>query len=450
MRRRWRAGSLTAPAPGTRRGAAGRGGPPRRPGPPRRRTRRRSGVRPAGRVRRERARPGGYGPPRDRRRRGGRRAGLDAGLPAHAHRTSSTGPSGCSREGGRHGDGRPAASARPTASGPSAPGGSAACSTTSASPPTAGSPPSAGTRPATSSCTSPPPCTGRVLHTLNIRLFPEQLTYIVNHAEDEVIFVDRSLVGAAVAAARHVQDGAPRRRDGRRQGRRARCPDGGRRDARLRGRCWPTAEPVEFARRRTRTGPRRCATRAAPPATRRASCTRHRSTFLHTMGVMTADSLGVRERDVILPVVPMFHANAWGLAHAARGARRRPGDARAGPLAAGHRRPDRGGEGHRRGRACRRSGWACCPSSRAATHRACAAIPCGGSAVPRSLSEAYRRADRPADPAGVGHDRDAARSRRSGTSSRRSRDADRRRAGRAAHDGRHRRRSASSSGSSTR
>src|SRR3954466_13524482 len=39
------------------------------------------------------------------------------------------------------------------------------------------------------------PCTGRVLHTLNIRLFPDQLTYIVNHAEDEVIFVDRSLLG---------------------------------------------------------------------------------------------------------------------------------------------------------------------------------------------------------------------------------------------------------------
>ena len=38
------------------------------------------------------------------------------------------------------------------------------------------------------------PCTGRVLHTLNIRLFAEQVTYIVNHAEDEVIFVDRSLL----------------------------------------------------------------------------------------------------------------------------------------------------------------------------------------------------------------------------------------------------------------
>ena len=38
------------------------------------------------------------------------------------------------------------------------------------------------------------PCIGAVLHTLNIRLFEEQLTYIVNHAEDKVIFVDDSLV----------------------------------------------------------------------------------------------------------------------------------------------------------------------------------------------------------------------------------------------------------------
>src|SRR5580698_206865 len=38
------------------------------------------------------------------------------------------------------------------------------------------------------------PCSGRVLHTLNIRLFAEQLTYIANHAEDEVVFCDRSLI----------------------------------------------------------------------------------------------------------------------------------------------------------------------------------------------------------------------------------------------------------------
>src|SRR5215218_413373 len=38
------------------------------------------------------------------------------------------------------------------------------------------------------------PCSGRVLHTLNIRLFPEQVVYVANHAEDEVVFVDRSLL----------------------------------------------------------------------------------------------------------------------------------------------------------------------------------------------------------------------------------------------------------------
>jgi fatty-acyl-CoA synthase len=43
----------------------------------------------------------------------------------------------------------------------------------------------------------------------------------------------------------------------------------------------------------------------------------HRSSYLHTFGALTVDSIGVREADAILPVVPMFHANAWGLAHAA-------------------------------------------------------------------------------------------------------------------------------------
>src|SRR5262249_11763877 len=40
------------------------------------------------------------------------------------------------------------------------------------------------------------PCSGRVLHTLNIRLFPDQVAYIANHAEDEVVFVDASLLPA--------------------------------------------------------------------------------------------------------------------------------------------------------------------------------------------------------------------------------------------------------------
>src|SRR5512142_969386 len=62
------------------------------------------------------------------------------------------------------------------------------------------------------------PCTGRVLHTLNIRLFPDQLVYVVNHAEDEIVFVDRSLLPVFLPLAdkmdtvKHIvviDDGAP-------------------------------------------------------------------------------------------------------------------------------------------------------------------------------------------------------------------------------------------------
>ena len=117
------------------------------------------------------------------------------------------------RPGRRHAD-------RRTRSGPSAPAGSAACSTTWASAPTAGSARSRGTAARTSSCTSPRRARGRVLHTLNIRLFPEQLTYIVNHAEDEVDLRRPVAAAAAVAADRHVRDRAARRGDGRRRRRR--------------------------------------------------------------------------------------------------------------------------------------------------------------------------------------------------------------------------------------
>src|SRR5690606_10212376 len=62
------------------------------------------------------------------------------------------------------------------------------------------------------------PCPGRVVHTLNLRLFPEQVTYIVNHAEDEVIFVDKAVAGllwpllGTFETVRHIvviDDGGP-------------------------------------------------------------------------------------------------------------------------------------------------------------------------------------------------------------------------------------------------
>src|SRR5213080_4310855 len=42
----------------------------------------------------------------------------------------------------------------------------------------------------------------------------------------------------------------------------------------------------------------------------------HRSQFIHTMGVLQKDNLAISEQDVVLPIVPMFHANSWGLPYA--------------------------------------------------------------------------------------------------------------------------------------
>src|SRR6056300_539784 len=157
------------------------------------------------------------------------------------------------------------------------------------------------------------PCTGRVLHTLNIRLFPEQLTYIVNHADDEVIFVDRSLLSLLAPLLptferlRHlvlIDDG-----DGD-------IPDD------LSGfellnyeELLAGSSPIEWKPVDEHRAASMCYT-SGTTGNPKGVVYSHRSTFLHTMGTMTADSLGARESDVVLPVVPMFHANAWGLAHA--------------------------------------------------------------------------------------------------------------------------------------
>ncbi|MBI1844528.1 MAG: long-chain fatty acid--CoA ligase [Actinobacteria bacterium] len=229
------------------------------------------------------------------------------------------------------------------------------------------------------------PCSGRILHTLNLRLFPEQLTYIVNHAEDEVIFVDRSLVAMlwplmkTFRTVRHVvvMD------DGRGDMPSEEGPELHDYETLL-----AAAAPVEFDVRDENRAASMCYT-SGTTGNPKGVVYSHRSTWLHTVGVMGADALGVRESDVILPVVPMFHANAWGLAHAAVAAGASlvmPGPDLAPKAIATLIEEER---------VTVAAGvptiWmGVLPELKGRDTSSLRAIPCGGSAVPRALSEGYR------------------------------------------------------------
>ena len=229
------------------------------------------------------------------------------------------------------------------------------------------------------------PCSGRVLHTLNIRLFPEQLVYVVNHAEDEVIFVDKSLIALLaplvdqLETVRHIvvmDDG------------RGEVPDLGGRDLLDYEDLLGQAAPVEWHVADENQAASMCYT-SGTTGNPKGVVYSHRSTYMHTMGVMLVDAVAISERDVILPVVPMFHANAWGLAHAgvAAGADLvMPGPDLSPPAIAGLIESQR---------VTLAAGvptiWmGLLPELEGRDVSSLRVIPCGGSAVPRALSEAYR------------------------------------------------------------
>ena len=154
------------------------------------------------------------------------------------------------------------------------------------------------------------PCMGAVLHTLNIRLHPDQVAWIANHAEDKVILVEDVLVPAferiapQLTSVEHMIVMGP-------------AGPGG-----LSGALdyetlladsspeitWPELEEDHASAMCFTSG-----TTGNPKGV----VYSHRSMVLHSWMLNFASTIGLTERDAVLPVVPMFHANAWGMPYAA-------------------------------------------------------------------------------------------------------------------------------------
>ena len=149
------------------------------------------------------------------------------------------------------------------------------------------------------------PLMGMVLHTVNIRLSPQDIAYIVNHAEDQVLIVDASLwsllepLKKDLKSVKHfiVMRDTPT----------AEIPPGTLdyealvADARPVTE-WPKLDETDAAGMCYTSG-----TTGHPKGV----VYSHRGVFLHCFASSTVDVLGICERDVILHIVPMFHANAW-------------------------------------------------------------------------------------------------------------------------------------------
>ncbi|MDM7943640.1 MAG: 3-(methylthio)propionyl-CoA ligase [Hydrogenophaga sp.] len=156
--------------------------------------------------------------------------------------------------------------------------------------------------------------TGHVLHTLNPRLHPDQLTWIVNHAEDQVVCFDMTFLPLVKAVA-------------------ARCPtvkhwialcdaDKLPTDSGLPGlqsyEAWigSASDTYHWPTFDENSASSMCYT-SGTTGNPKAALYSHRSTILHAFTAALPDALGLSARDSVLPVVPMFHVNAWGLPYSA-------------------------------------------------------------------------------------------------------------------------------------
>ncbi|KIC42850.1 long-chain fatty acid--CoA ligase [Ruegeria sp. ANG-R] len=153
---------------------------------------------------------------------------------------------------------------------------------------------------------------GFVCHTINPRLFPEQLTYIINHAQDRVLFFDATFLPLVTALHEHLTEV------------RHFVLMGPRDDAAL-----SQVPGLMFYDELIETGTESYAWPSFDENTASSLCYTsgttghpkgvlysHRSTVLHSFASNTCDVIGYSAMDVVMPVVPMFHVNAWGSPYA--------------------------------------------------------------------------------------------------------------------------------------
>ncbi|WP_242868754.1 long-chain fatty acid--CoA ligase [Desulfotomaculum copahuensis] len=158
------------------------------------------------------------------------------------------------------------------------------------------------------------PCMGAVVHTVNLRLFKEQIIFILNHAEDRVIFIDEDLVPVIEEIREQVQglkhfvimtdkDGPP-----------------------------PTSLSPAYSYEQLLAGaspdyrfpadldewsPASMCYTTATTGDPKGVMYSHRALYLHSLMIGMTDTFGLCEQDAAMPVVPMFHVNAWGIPYGA-------------------------------------------------------------------------------------------------------------------------------------